>query len=545
MAYKFQLGAAYLEGVTTYEDDLKSTGEISGSSAGEFHTLEVGQGNFTVNKLGVLDAGATTVDSLSVNDGNITNVGSIALDSISADDGSSFSMGSNWTNASRTVADLGSVTTCDINGGAIDGVTIGAASAGAGTFAALVGTSLSATGDVDLGDAVTDSITCTGRFDSDLIPLTDSSRDLGTSALQWAEAHIDTGHIDTLTATGTSTLTTVDINGGAIDGTIIGAASTAAGSFTAINGTTIDGSGDATFATITMTGFAVDADGDVALKSVAVDNGSTIGCDAAADLLTLSDGIVLVEADAELQFRDTGLNIASSLNGWLDISADTGLNLSASVRTTGTVYTGGAFTGASSISGAAGLAGMSLVVDDGATIGVASDTNLLELESNTLNVNGKVVVSSVSELVVDPNGSRPFIVWNDGNNAFDYLSWATFVTGVVGSGLSAASGKISLSAAGTINAIGNETTDLVEGLNYATASLTANRDFRLPAASALSNGDVVRVKMAAGVSDSNYAKITCSVGAADNIDGETEIRLESTYAAVELYKVAANTWRVL
>ena len=404
--------------------------------------------------------------SLSVSDGNITNVGDIALDTISGDNGSSFAMGTNWTNAGRTVADAGILTTVDINGGSIDGTAIGAASAAAGTFAAIVGTSAvvngnaavsgtlhatddtqlqgtlevvgassfegavtaqgtltvatsvlpdaaggadlgstsaewgdlyiaddkkikfgsgqdatieydedgtdelrfagaavtfeqavtfdanvtlgdaagdvttvtgklsgsnglavtgdatfsskvtvqgdldvqgavntitnhetelhiadkviliasgtskndgaaalgaldqgglylgstgslavasivwdagndrwhtpesmhvsgamlvggasSLNGDVDLGDATGDTITATGRFDSDLVPSTDSARDLGTSALQWAEAHVDHGHIDTITATGTSTLTTVDINGGNIDGTAIGAAS--------------------------------------------------------------------------------------------------------------------------------------------------------------------------------------------------------------------------------------------------------------------------------------------------------------------------------
>ena len=44
------------------------------------------------------------------------------------------SFASNWTNAGRTVADLGIVTTVDINGGTIDGATIGGASAGTGTF---------------------------------------------------------------------------------------------------------------------------------------------------------------------------------------------------------------------------------------------------------------------------------------------------------------------------------------------------------------------------------------------------------------------------
>ena len=99
-------------------------------------------------------------------------------------------------------------------------------------------TTLSASGDVDLGNATTDTITCTGRFDSDIVPSTDSARDLGTSALQFAEAHIDTGYIDAITVTGTSTLTTVDINGGNIDGTTIGAVSVAAGSFAAVAGST-------------------------------------------------------------------------------------------------------------------------------------------------------------------------------------------------------------------------------------------------------------------------------------------------------------------
>jgi hypothetical protein len=39
------------------------------------------------------------------------------------------SMASNWTNAGRTVADLGTITTVDINGGTIDGATLGGASA--------------------------------------------------------------------------------------------------------------------------------------------------------------------------------------------------------------------------------------------------------------------------------------------------------------------------------------------------------------------------------------------------------------------------------
>ena len=83
----------------------------------------------------------------------------------------------------------------DINGGNIDGTTIGASSAGAGTF-----TNLTATGTIDLSSA--------------------TISDLGT-------------------------ITTADINGGTIDGAIIGGSSAAAGTFTTISDGTASLSGGA------------------------------------------------------------------------------------------------------------------------------------------------------------------------------------------------------------------------------------------------------------------------------------------------------------
>jgi len=56
-------------------------------------------------------------------------------------------------------------------------------------------------GDVNLGDATTDTITATGRFDSDLIPSTDGARDLGSSTLEWEDLFLDgTANIDSLIA---------------------------------------------------------------------------------------------------------------------------------------------------------------------------------------------------------------------------------------------------------------------------------------------------------------------------------------------------------
>ena len=46
-------------------------------------------------------------------------------------------------------------------------------------------------GNITLGNAITDSITFTGRVQSDVIPITDSAYDLGSSSLKWAEIHTD------------------------------------------------------------------------------------------------------------------------------------------------------------------------------------------------------------------------------------------------------------------------------------------------------------------------------------------------------------------
>ena len=168
------------------------------------------------------------------------------------------SMGGNWTNASRTVADLGTITTVDINGGTIDGATVGAT-----TQAAVKATTLSASSTLSVGDDST--------FAGKLEPLVDNGFDLGSSTKEWKNlyldgiAYIDELRADTLGAAldcNNQALTNVDVDSGAIDGTTIGANSVAAGSFAALVGTT------ATFSS-TLT-----ANGDTVLGNAA---GDTIG----------------------------------------------------------------------------------------------------------------------------------------------------------------------------------------------------------------------------------------------------------------------------
>ena len=168
---------------------------------------------------------------------NITKV-DIAAGAI---DGTTVGAASASTGAFTTLSATGTstLTTVDINGGAVDGTTVGAASASTGAFTTLAASGATTlSGAVTLGDATGDDITNTGRWVGDFVPKVDSSIDLGTSSLQFAEAHIDAGYIDAITVTGTSTLTTVDINGGAIDGTTIGASSAGAITGTTITATT-------------------------------------------------------------------------------------------------------------------------------------------------------------------------------------------------------------------------------------------------------------------------------------------------------------------
>ena len=84
----------------------------------------------------------------------------------------------NWNAAGQTCSDLGSITTCDINGGTIDGVTINATSIGAGTPGTIVGSSITATGNViSQGGNVISGVSDSVR--GELIAYGDSANDGG------------------------------------------------------------------------------------------------------------------------------------------------------------------------------------------------------------------------------------------------------------------------------------------------------------------------------------------------------------------------------
>jgi len=85
-------------------------------------------------------------------------------------------------------------------------------------------------GNLTFGDADSDSINLAAEIDSHIIPNTDGTYNLGSATKEWNNLFIDgTANIDALVAD------TADINGGSIDGTVIGANSSAAITATTIN----------------------------------------------------------------------------------------------------------------------------------------------------------------------------------------------------------------------------------------------------------------------------------------------------------------------
>ena len=105
--------------VAEYDGNNTAGLVLTGSSNNGDVDVTIGAGGTgIVTVLGILDLG----------DRNITSVGDIELDSLTAE-GSTITISSGWTAASQTCANLGTVTTVDINGGSVDGITLGTNSA--------------------------------------------------------------------------------------------------------------------------------------------------------------------------------------------------------------------------------------------------------------------------------------------------------------------------------------------------------------------------------------------------------------------------------
>lgn len=225
--------------------------------------------------------------------------------------------GNSITSTGGSAPEFGNVT---ITGGSIKDTTIGADGASTAAF-----TTLTASGDtelnanVTLGFSQTDDIKVEGRLASNIVPNTDDSYDLGSDLLRMNHVYsheITASTINAFAAGGaidfnSQEMTEVNIDSGAIDGTVIGATSAAAA-----NVTNLDVSGTA------------QVDGDLTLSG----GDGALTFDADASSIKIPDNkaaaLVIEQADeAYLTFVTTDSAEKIVTNKALDASA--GITLAA------------------------------------------------------------------------------------------------------------------------------------------------------------------------------------------------------------------------
>ena len=211
------------------------------SATGHRHDGSAGQGG-NIFKIGDLDfLNKVEIDSTNNRIGFYTEVSSAAVEQLRIQDGALVPVTDNDIDLGTSSLEFkdaffdGTLTTdalvadtADINGGTVDGATIGANSASTGAF-----TSVTTTGNVDvggnltvtgtttfnggtltLGDAADDNVVFGADVNSNIIPNTDNTYDLGSSSQEWKDLYVDgIAYLDGINFNGTAiTSTAAELN---------------------------------------------------------------------------------------------------------------------------------------------------------------------------------------------------------------------------------------------------------------------------------------------------------------------------------------------
>ena len=335
-------------------------------------------------------SGTLTVAGTATLNGNVA-IGDAAADTINF-------KSSGWTLTNNvsvigTWADIGTITTADINGGTIDGTTIGGGTAAAGTFT----TATATTGNITTVNATT--------VDSTNLEVTNLKAKDGTAAGSIADS------------TGVVTLnslnaTTVNIDGGTIDATTIGGSSPAAGTFSNLIATNLSAAsanfgvaviGTFSATTLELTNLEVTnikaEDGSPAMTitnvtgKVNIPTASIASANAAVALITTGTVTNLVSSDASI--GSAAIVNAAVTNLTATSASIASMNAGVALFTTATV-TNFTATGASIASTNAGTAVITNLTATGASVasmnvGVAL---LTTATVTTLNATGASIASA-------------------------------------------------------------------------------------------------------------------------------------------------------
>ena len=136
-------------------------------------------------------------------------------------------------------------------------------------------------------------------------------------------------------------------------------------------------------------------------------------------ILSISSSALKVGTSSQLQFRDSAIHISSDADGYLNVQADTGININI----------GG--TDELAVTSTTSTFGTNLVIPDSGTIGNASDTDLLTFTSGVLTVAGEL---DATTLDISGNADIDGTLEADAITV-DGVALATFIRDTVGTNM--------------------------------------------------------------------------------------------------------------
>ena len=136
-------------------------------------------------------------------------------------------------------------------------------------------------------------------------------------------------------------------------------------------------------------------------------------------ILSISSSAAKISSSSQLQFRDSAIHISSDADGYLNVQADTGVNINI----------GG--TDELAVTATTSTFGTNLVIPDSGTIGNASDTDLLTFTSGVLTVAGEL---DATTLDISGNADIDGTLEADAITV-DGVALATFIRDTVGTNM--------------------------------------------------------------------------------------------------------------